>query len=227
MFALTRVLDQPKGFLKSRLINVVGRDSFRAISSHVVEVKTLTPFPFLPYLMTHPYMIVVEPEAYQKNEIVGTGPFKFKRHEQDQYVIVERNESYWGEKAKVKEILFKTVPDPNTRLLALQRGDVDLAFDPPLPALAEIKHDGRFDVAMASASTIITRFNHINEPLNDSRLRKALSMAVNKEQIANNLTVGGVAKTLILPEFLYSVEKTVNGLPYNPSQARRLLEEAG
>lgn len=193
-------------------------------------MKTLKPYPFLPYLMSHPYMVVAEPEAAKRGEIVGTGPFKFKEDVRDQYVVVERNKDYWGEKPKVERIVFKTVPDANTRLMALQKGEVDAILDPPFASVAALRQDNRFQVITAPrVSTVDLLFNRTRPPFDDVRVRKALCLAINKEEIINTVMagIGKPARTIVPPEVLYSAENELNGFSYNPGEARRLLAEVG
>ena len=58
---------------------------------------------------------------------IGTGQFKFVSAEQDKDVLIERNDQYWGEKAKVKDVRFIVVPDPTTRALELRKGSADVS----------------------------------------------------------------------------------------------------
>ncbi len=60
-------------------------------------------------------------EAY-----IGTGPYVLKESVTDEYAVFEANENYWGEKPKVKKITVKVIPDNQTRILALEKGEIDL-----------------------------------------------------------------------------------------------------
>ena len=61
-------------------------------------------------------------------EYIGTGPYKLVEHVTDEYAVFERNEDYWGEKPAIRKITVKVIPDNQTRLLALEKGEIDLIF---------------------------------------------------------------------------------------------------
>ncbi len=224
------MLDQPKGWIKSRVAAVVDYDSFHIVDDFTLEIKTIKPYPFFPYLLSHPYLVGVEPEAAQKEEIIGTGPFKLKENVQDQYVTVEKFEDYWDQKPNFKRIVFKTVPDSNTRLLALQAGEVDMALDPPTASLKQLAGDEKYSVNLSTrVSTVDLKFNYTKKPMEDVALRKAVSMAINRKEILDTVLegVGSPARTIVTPEVLFSAEGQMKGFPYDPEGARKLLEEAG
>ncbi len=80
---------------------------------------------------------------------VGTGPFKFVSWTKDDQIVLERNNDYWGEKAKVAKIVLKSIPEPSARLMALQSGTVDIAddLDPDSIALVKKNAEARGDRA--------------------------------------------------------------------------------
>ena len=226
-FAFTHYLGKT-GFIAQRVSAVVNQDSFTIVDKYTLEVKTLKPFPLLPQLMTHQSLVAVEPEAFNKGEIVGTGPFKFKEEVKDQYVVVERNDEYWGEKPYFKRIVFKIIPDAHTRVMALQKGEVDVILYPPYPLVNELKSE--FNVVVARRShTPHLIFNLKRPELSDVRVRKALCMAIDKKKVTETVheNLAQPAKTLIPPELIFSAEGELQGLSYNPAEAKRLLQEAG
>lgn len=227
-FAFTVYLDMmKKGYVYERVKEVVDHNSFKIVDKYTLEIKTLRPYPFLPYLMTHPSIVAMDPDAFNKGEIVGTGPFKFKEEAKDQYVIVERNENYWGEKPFFKRVVFKIVPDPNTRILALKTGDVDVAVYPSLPSLKELEKE--YNTFYVFKGLPFLMFNFSKPYIKDINFRKALCMAVDKENIAKEIYYGTAdpANSLIPKGLLYSIEDEYQGFPYNPVEAKKLLEESG
>lgn len=228
-FAFTVYLDtMKKGYLYQRVKEVVDHNSFKIVDKYTLEIKTLRPYPFLPNLMTHPSIVAMDPDAFNKGEIVGTGPFKFKEEAKDQYVVVERNDEYWGEKPYFKRIVFKIIPDANTRVMALQRGEVDIVLNPPYPLINELRKD--FNVVIAPRGcTAILLFNHNRPQMQDINLRKALCMAFEKDKIVSRVFYGTAspAKAIVPPEVAYSAENEIQGWSYNPNEAKRLIEKAG
>ncbi|NPV28115.1 MAG: hypothetical protein HPY58_00380 [Firmicutes bacterium] len=228
-FAFTIYLDQLKtGYVGQRVSQVVDHNSFKVVDKYTLEIKTLRPYPFLPNLMTHGSIAGFDPEAISKGEVVGTGPFKFKEEVKDQYVIVERNDEYWGEKPYFKRIVFKPIPDANTRVMALQRGEVDVVLYPPYPLINELRKD--FNVVVAPRGcTAILLFNHNRPQMQDINLRKALCMAFEKDKIVSRVFYGTAspAKAIVPPEVIYSAENEIQGWSYNPNEAKRLIGKAG
>ncbi|MDH7579149.1 MAG: ABC transporter substrate-binding protein, partial [Bacillota bacterium] len=227
-FSIAHWLDSSVAYLKGRVSQMVNSDSFQVKDKYTLEVKTIKPCPQFPSFLTHNAVVAVEPGAFKNGEIVGTGPFKLLEIVKDQYVSVERFDDYWGKKPFFKRIVFKIVLDANTRLMALQKGEVDVVLSPPPPTIEKIKDD--FNVVIGRSSrTACILFNHERPALRDVNVRKALCMAVDRNKIAKTIFTDLVqpAKTLIPPEFIYSAESEVSGYPYDPARARELLEKAG
>ena len=178
--------EKGNAYLKTRLAEVVDPEMIVVENAQTLLIKTKKPFPFLPYLLSHPYFIMVEPSAAQRGEVVGTGPFKFAEHLKDQYIKVVRNDNYWGEKPKFRQVTFKVIPDPSTRAMALQKGEVDLAVEIPRENAEILKDD--FQVVYAPwAGSFALLFNRAKEPLNDPSVRRAICMGVNKTDIVKRL----------------------------------------
>ena len=223
-FAFTMYLDRTS-YIAQRVKKVVDKDSFKIVDKHTLEVKTLNPYPFFPTLMT--LLDVVDPDAFNKGEIVGTGAYKFKEEVTDQQVTVERNDDYWGKKPFFKRVVFKLVPDQNTRVMALKTGDVDMALYPALPSLNDLKKE--YNVFYGFRGLPFLTFNFSKPYGQDINIRKALGMAVDKEKIAKEIYYGTAvpANSLIPKELLYSIEGEYKGISYNPTKAKELLKESG
>ncbi len=223
-FSFTMYLDKT-GYAAQRIKEVVNQDSFKIVDRHTLEVKTIKPYPFFPTLMT--LVDGIEPEAFKKGEIVGTGPYKFVEEVTDQHVIVERNEDYWGEKPFFKKVKFKIVPDQNTRVMALKTGDVDIALYPALSSLKELQKE--YTVFKGFKGFPFLMFNFEKPYIKDVDFRKALCMAVDKEKIAEEIYYGTAdpANSVIPKELLYSIEGEYKGISYNPTEAKKILEESG
>lgn len=120
---------------------------------------------------------------------MGTGPFKITENKLDDFVRLERNEDYWGENAAAKSLEIRSIPDVDTRYSALKAGEIHgtLDLNSLTPALAEeLKKDEEFSL-VTSDSTMI-RFLVVNgeqEPFNDPRLKQAISLALNRQDIVD------------------------------------------
>lgn len=124
----------------------------------------------------------------------GTGPFKILENKLDEYVLLGRNDEYWGEPAKAKTIRIKVIPDPDTRFSALKSGEImgviDLNAIPPALAV-ELKDNP--DFAISTAKSTMIRFLTLNGtkfPFNDVRMRQAVSLAMQRSVLTDDLNYG-------------------------------------
>jgi nickel transport system substrate-binding protein len=166
-------------------------------------------------------------EAY-----IGTGPYVLKESVTDEYAVFEVNENYWGEKPKVKKITVKVIPDNQTRILALEKGEVDLIYGKNMidaEAVTKYKESDKFSVALSDAtSTRQIVINTTNDILKDKTVRQAIQHATNRQAISDGIFYGleKPADTLYSKTVPYcNIELT----PYEFSQdkASKMLEESG
>ncbi len=125
---------------------------------------------------------------------IGTGPFKLADYKKDQEAVLVRNDDYWGKKPKLEKVIWKTVPDPYTQVLALKAGELDLIgaaehhSSLPYIEIAELQKDPNLGVILHSYGRYqVIRFNCEKEPFNDVRVRKACNYAIDKELMVHTL----------------------------------------
>lgn len=205
------------------------------VDAHTLDIATKAPAPVLPaYLslytniVSKPWMAAKGPEFAARN-MNGTGAFKFVEWRRGDHIKLARNDAYWGGRPQIKNVTIRPLPDANSRVLALQKGEVDIVQDLP-PALAdEIKKHP--DLRVSAVPSIRVHFLVLRadvKPLDDPRVRQALNYAVNKEAIARQLLRGYAHPlTQILTPAMFGHAPDVPGFPYNPDRARALLREAG
>ncbi|KAM9863550.1 ABC transporter substrate-binding protein [Leucobacter sp. BZR 635] len=163
-----------------------------------------------------------------QNSANGTGPFEFTRWKQGDSITLDKNPEYWGEPAKLESAVFRFFPEGRAAVNALKDGDID-AHTALLPQLrAEFEGNANFEMNRAESSDVFTlAYNNSRAPFDDPRVRQALSMAIDSEQLVANQN--GDAKQLGSPitelEPGYTDLTGVNA--YNPERARELLAEAG
>ncbi len=117
---------------------------------------------------------------------VTTGPWIITGFAADDYVEMVRNENYWGELPKTKKLTFKTITENSARLVALQSGDIDVCQGPAAVDLDIIEDDPnlRLDVGDCS-KTIYICFNTTKFPFNDVNFRKAVELAIDRQEIVD------------------------------------------
>ncbi|WP_026580885.1 nickel ABC transporter substrate-binding protein [Bacillus sp. J33] len=166
-------------------------------------------------------------------EPIGTGPWILEEHKADEYTIYKRNENYWGELPKVEKIKVKIIPDAETRVLAFEKGDIDLIYGEGVISIDAFKQLESTDNYKTSISEpVATRQLVINTKkaqLSDERVRQALHYGFNKEAMVNGITSGYEEKAdHILPANLpYTKDIDVKSIGYDAEKAKTLLDEAG
>lgn len=148
------------------------------------------------YKMTDFGSPIYAPECFAedgnfKEIAIGTGPYKIVENILNKYVVLARNENYYGEKAKIEKFIIRNIPSTDARYAALKSEEIDGVLDinaiPPFLA-EEIKKDARFDIAVNKSSMI--RFLAVNGkkfPFNDVRMRQAVSLAIDRKNLVQAL----------------------------------------
>jgi peptide/nickel transport system substrate-binding protein len=159
---------------------------------------------------------------------VGTGPFKFKSWTKDDQIVLERNNDYWGEKAKVERIILKSIPEPSARLMALQSGTVDIADDLDPDSVNLVKKNPKFAVIeRPSVNVGYLALNTEKPALKDARVRQAISHAIDKNTLIKTIFQGLAvpAKNPFAPS-IWGYNDKIKDYEYNPEKAKKLLAEA-
>ncbi len=160
---------------------------------------------------------------------VGTGPFVFESWKAKEEVVTARNDAYWGPKAKVSRVVYRSVPDAVTRLAMLRAGDLDIAQILPPESIDSIKASGKFEILrMPIGRCRMMGLNMAKEPFSDIRARKAVNLAVNREDLVNYVLEGvGESATTLYPPMVYWANDELDGFAFDPAKAKKLLSEAG
>ncbi|HVJ14270.1 MAG TPA: peptide-binding protein [Polyangiaceae bacterium] len=159
---------------------------------------------------------------------VGTGPFRFAEWKREQYVRLTRNDDYWAAKPEYKEIYYRIIPDSVAQELELQAGAVDAYGVLPHQA-ARFRKDKDFQVLSASQSVYSYIGYNLRHPMfKDVRVRKALGMAINVDELIKYVLYGE-AKRTSGPYYQNTpyYNRDVPLLPYDPAGALELLRQAG
>lgn len=166
-------------------------------------------------------------------EPVGTGPWVLDEHKVDEYAIFKRNENYWGELPEEEKIKVKIIPDAETRVLAFEKGEIDLIYGEgtiSLDAFKQLDSTGKYETS--TSEPVATRqlvINSKKKELSDEKVRQALHYSFNKEALVEGITSGYEEKAdYILPTNLpYTKDIDAAVVDYNVEKAKSLLDEAG
>jgi peptide/nickel transport system substrate-binding protein len=212
-------------------------DKIEATDKTVVfKLKT----PYVPFIYSPPlFNAVVMPkklveaaggwEKFREHPC-GTGPYIMKEWVKGDHMLLVRNPYYWEKgKPTIDEIMIKTITDDNTRILALQKGDVDAINYPPFNRVVELGTDPNMTVMkFPSTQSIYITLNNRNKPFDDKRVRAALAFAIDREALIKTVNFGiGVPATSFRPVGSLYFNDALPGWSYDVEKAKALLKEAG
>ena len=163
------------------------------------------------------------------NMPVGTGPFVFQKYIKDNMIRYKRFDNYWGEKAKVKKLVFSITPDASVRYQKLKTGECHLIIEPPTEDLTAMQNDSAINVLSGSGLNVgYLAMNTKKKPFNNVLVRKAINHALNKEAYIKAIYLGNakVAKNP-LPPTIWSYNDKVKDYSYDVKKAKALLAKAG
>jgi len=161
---------------------------------------------------------------------VGTGPYAFDSLVRDDTLTLVAFDEYWGGRGQIDVVEFRPIPENGTRLLAFEAGEVHISQSQPPPTeLARLEADDSFVVERAPGTgyTYIGMNTNVS-PLEDVRIRKAISYLVNREAIVDRVLegIGQPGVSMLSPELDWYTDD-VEKYAYNPERALELVAEAG
>nr|WP_245719449.1 glutathione ABC transporter substrate-binding protein [Pelagirhabdus alkalitolerans] len=240
---INRILDDavasPRAFLYDMITDVI------VVDDYTVQFETEYSFAPLPAHLAHNGGGMIsqelieedyaamddgeEPGSVINESPVGTGPFEFDYWNSGDEIRLVRNEDYWGDNAYLDSIVFRVVPEDGTRIADIETGQAHIG-DPLSPSdVSRIENTEGIHVnETPSVSLSYIGFNAQKEPFDDPQVRQAISMAINKDAIIEDLYGGaGVPAIGPLAPEVFGYDENVSGLEYDVDQARELLADAG
>lgn len=244
-----KIVFPPEGVISTRRTNYQMIKSIEAPDGKTVVFRLHHPSPSFLSGVAHPANFIyakkyLESDVnYYKAHSVGTGPFKLKNYVRGSNIELERNPDYWKQGLPYMDgIKYYIIKDTSARAKAIRSGRVDVEFRglPPTEAEGVLKQLG--DRAVAAYPKAISNWgvaiNVDKKPFDDERVRKALSLALDRYDMAKTVgpltgleTVGGLmhpdSEWALSPEELQQVAGFGKDHEANLRQAKRLLAEAG
>jgi peptide/nickel transport system substrate-binding protein len=168
--------------------------------------------------------------AYAQEHPVGTGPYKFVKWDHTAKTVeLVRNDDYYGNKAKIKTLIFQTITDLTARKQALRNGQIQ-GYDLVAPADVKPLKDEGFKVLTRPAFNVLyLAINQANNPaLKDVRVRQAIAYAINRQAIVDSKYPQGSTVALeFQPPGLDGYNDGVTKYDYSVDKAKQLLQQAG
>jgi peptide/nickel transport system substrate-binding protein len=213
-------------------------ESVEVIDDHTVQFTTKAPFPPLlgAFAILRSSAIIKQGAMESMNldsEIIGTGPYKLVRYVPQDVIELEKFEDYWGApRPYIDKVSFKILVEEDTRVAALRAGSVDYAF---LTALGEQRLAGDPNIVLLKGPRTflyVFIFNMQREPWNDVRVRQAISLATDRDELIEKALSGAGSISGPIPTgfgdwYIPTEELRDRWYTNDLDQARALLQEAG
>jgi len=209
-------------------------DKAEKVDDSTIRITLSKPFPALLDKLT---IGIIPKHCFEGQEFnkasfnmnpVGCGPYKFVSYESGSTLVLTRFDDYYGDKAKIKNIVINYVPDYSVRALQLSTGEIDLAFVEPSQVEELEKADNTTVYKITTADYRCVMFNFkATDLFSDGKVRQALCYATDRDAIVNSIVHGyGAAAYTPLQVNTYK-NSDVEKYSYDTSKAASLLKEAG
>ena len=223
---------------------------FSNVGVHAPDPRTLTltlthPVPYLPKLVCHAAWYPVHRATLEKfgrpyergsawtrpGNFVGNGYFDLVEWIPNKLIRMKKSQTYWDRNnIKLESVVFLPIENTSTEESMFRAGQLHITSSIPIVKIAVYRNDPALRPMLNQDPMLATyfyRFNVTQPPLNDPRVRRALTLSVNRQQIVEHVTKGGqIPAGHLTPPNIAGFTATAN-VPYDPAQARQLLAEAG
>jgi len=222
----------------ARLKNWLGDlEEGRVVDEHTYEFRFARPFLGFPRILAQSMstLTIGNPATWERygndgfaDHPSGTGPYTFVSRTVGDRIVLRRNPDYWGDPPYLDELVFRIIPNHQTRLAALLNGEVDLISYVQPDDVATLESRG-FQVPEGhGAALLYFTFNARNKAFQDRRVRQAIIQGIDRERLAREVYNGhAVALGSLLPPGNEAYDPQARDFPYDPEAAKSLLRQAG
>jgi peptide/nickel transport system substrate-binding protein len=182
------------------------------------------------WIVPKKYVEKVGDDGFKKAP-VGAGPYKFVSFTPGVELVVEAFDRYWRKQPRVKRLVFRAIQDESTRLVALKRGEIDVAYGMSGALAEDLRRTPRLTLKPVAGS-VVDWVNFPGQwdpksPWHDRRVRLAATYAIDRQAMntAERLGFAKITWSLVPPTFDFYWQPP--GYGYDPAKSRQLLTEAG
>jgi peptide/nickel transport system substrate-binding protein len=189
-----------------------------------------TPATAAAWIVPKQYVERVGEDSFKRHP-VGAGPYTFVEFQAGSNLVVDANERYWRKPPAVKRLIFKGVPERATRLAMVKTGEADIGFLMTGPEAIETQQDPKLRLAKTFSAAVwfivFTEQWDPQSPWHDRRVRLAATQAIDMQAIndAERLGLSRLTGSIVHRDMAFALP--IEPYPYNPTEAKRLLAEAG
>lgn len=209
-----------------------------AVATDDYTLKVTLDFPmaeFVSYL-EHPVASPLPREEVERSDQkfsespVGNGPYKLKEWRQNEYLVLEKNNDYYGTKGKLDEVTMKVIPSETTAITELKSGNIDAVKTLPPDQVNDLRNDNSVKIFEGEVAVLgFVGFYLKQDPWKGNlKLRQALEYGIDRKTIADKVLVGtAAAADGLVPANVYGHQSGAMSYKYDPDLAKKLLDEAG
>ena len=195
-----------------------------------VIITTAKPVPALINYLSDPYGCIIDMQAGITDEgnVSATGPYIAEEIVTDSGLTLVKNQNYWNGEPRLDKIIVKTISDGDTLTMALQSGELNAAYGLPYSSLSLFNNSSYTISSSETSRSFFAQMNYANVNLQDSNVRAAIAMAINKKDFTNVLLKGnGTLAEGPFPKDYTFGDSYVKAAEYNIDNARNLLAQSG
>jgi peptide/nickel transport system substrate-binding protein len=235
-YSFDRILDPANNSAMQGFISEI--KSVTILSQNVVRITTEHPSAILPELIKSIKIVpkkVVESmgaQAFGKAP-VGSGPYKVLEWVPNDHVTLQANPNYWAGAPSIKTLILRPIPEPSTRVAALETGQVDLITGFPPSFVAALRSNSKLRLVnepVSRTAEVILDTNPADNfpPFQDVRVRRAMNYAIDYDTLIQQV-MGGLAKRNCnpVPPVFFGYDAKIKCYAYDPGMAKQLLAGAG
>ncbi|MBV9248959.1 MAG: ABC transporter substrate-binding protein [Acetobacteraceae bacterium] len=222
------------------------------VDPHTLRLHTAEPLPLMPFNLANVKIVSrkhgegASTADYNSGKAaIGTGPYRVTEIVVGDHARFVRNDAWWDKKPVWDTVNYRLIANDAARNAALQSGDVDVIDQVPTRDVADLKKNPKISIVSAPSQRLIylavdegreqtpwatdlSGAKLARNPLLDVRVRRALSLAINRNGIRDRIMDGFAAPTgQLMPEGASGYDPSIKPDPYEPEQAKKLLVEAG
>ena len=162
-------------------------------------------------------------------QAIGSGPFRHMEYVKGEYWLGEMYEDYWKpDLVKVKRLRYRPISEEATRVAALRSGEVDIIANVSGELAEELAQDENIAIFRRPSLDHLYLLTQNNRPPFDKlEARMAVNYAIDRESLVKNIVKAGQVVGGHIPQGTVGYDESLAPIPYDPDEARRLLEQAG
>ena len=224
----------------------------KAVDASTIRLTTAAPYPLLPNDLAQVFIVSKKATENISSEdmntgkgVIGTGPYKLASYTPEDRAVLDGNADYWGGKPAWDKVTYRYITSEGPRTAALLSGDVDAIDNVPTPDLPRVRGDQAYTFAQKPSLRVIYFYVDSGRddapwlttkdgkplgknPFKDARVRKAVSMAINRDAIRDRIMEGlSFPTSHFVPPSLRANEPGFDTVPFDPDAAKKLLADAG